>query len=118
MPDTQGILVWSTRDPLKGKSTEEFTSTLAGSLSGRVDQAWIFGSLGTSKFGPESDIDLILVVKTEKPFLERARDFFDVMDLALAMDLLVYTPEEFERLTTDPEPGFWTSVVGSMRRVV
>ncbi len=118
MPESQGVLVWSTRDPLKGRSVEEFKSALVRSLAGRVDQAWIFGSLGTPGFGPESDIDLILVAQTEKPFLERARDFFDVMDLALSMDLLVYTPEEFQKLIDEPSPGFWTSVVKSMRRVV
>ncbi len=118
MIDSEGILVWSTRDPLKGRSADEFTSTLTALLAGRVDQAWIFGSFGTQDFGPESDIDIILVVRTDTPFLERARDFFDVMDLALAMDLLVYTPEEFERLTTNPSPGFWASAVASMRRVV
>ena len=60
----------------------------------------------------------MLVVDADKPFLERARDYFDVMDLALSMDLLVYIPAEFEKLTSDPSPGFWTSVVASMRRVL
>jgi len=118
MHENQGILVWSTRDPLKSRSIEEFSAALVQCLAGRVDQAWIFGSLGTPGFGPESDIDLILVVQTDKPFLERARDYFDVMDLALSMDLLVYTPEEFSKLTGEPSPGFWTSVVESMRRVI
>lgn len=60
----------------------------------------------------------MLVVDTDKPFLERARDYFDVMDLALSMDLLVYTQQEFDTLTSDPSLGFWTSVVASMRRVL
>jgi hypothetical protein len=60
----------------------------------------------------------MLVVDTDKPFLERGRSFFDVMDLALAMDLIVYTPQEFQKLTTDPSPGFWASAVASMRRLV
>lgn len=60
----------------------------------------------------------MLVVDADKPFLERARDYFDVMDLALSMDLLVYTQQEFDTLTSDPSPGFWTSVVATMRRVL
>jgi len=99
-------------------TAERFVSALREKLAGRVEQAWLFGSWGTPAFGPDSDVDLMLVVETGKPFLERARDFFDVMDLALEMDLLVYTQPEFERLTTDPSPGFWSSVVASMRRVV
>jgi hypothetical protein len=50
MPDGQNILIRSTRDPLKGRSVEEFLSALTRCLAGRVDQAWIFGSLGTSEF--------------------------------------------------------------------
>jgi len=87
-------------------------------LAGRVEQAWLFGSCGTPAFGPDSDVDLLLVANTDKPFLERSREFFDVMDLALSMDLLVYTPQEFIKLASDPSPGFWTSVVASMRRLV
>jgi len=33
------------------------------------------------------------------------------------MDVLVYMPEEFEQLTTEPPPGFWTSVVASLRGI-
>jgi len=50
--------------------------------------------------------------------MERARDFFDVMDMVLGMDLLVYTPDEFHTLTRDPSPGFWTSAVASMKRSI
>lgn len=118
MKGDDGILVRSTRDPLAGRSADEFLELLVTALRGRVDQAWIFGSFGTPEFGSESDIDLILVVDTDKPFLERARDYFDIMDLALAMDLLVYTQEEFKRLTTNPSAGFWSSVASSMRRML
>ncbi len=118
MADTSGILVWNTRDPLRGLTPDQFEAALRKKLQGRVTQAWLFGSWGSQDFGRDSDVDLLLVVQTEKPFLERARDFFDVMDLALEMDLLVYTPEEFRSLTDPPSPGFWTSVVASMKRVV
>ena len=50
--------------------------------------------------------------------MERALDYSDVMDLVPAMDLLVYTPEEFEKLTSEPTVGFWQSAVASMRKVV
>ncbi|MFH2114935.1 MAG: nucleotidyltransferase domain-containing protein [Spirochaetota bacterium] len=118
MADTSGILVWNTRDPLRGLTPEHFELALREKLQGRVDQAWLFGSWGSKDFGRDSDVDLLLVVQTDKPFLERARDYFDVMDLALEMDLLVYTPEEFKSFTDEPSPGFWTSVVASMKRVV
>ena len=118
MRQAEGVLVWSTRDPLCGRTVKQFEAALREKLVGRVEQAWLFGSCGTPAFGADSDVDLMPVVDTDKPFLERARDYFDVMDLALSMDLLVYTQQEFDTLTSDPSPGFWTSVVASMRRVL
>ena len=79
--------------------------------------AYVFGSYGTPEFGPDSDVDLILVARTEAPFVERALEYPELFDLVPDLDLLVYTPEEFEALTAEPSPGFWTSVVASLRRL-
>lgn len=113
-----GVIVWNTREPLYGKSPEAYEAELKRLLQGRVEAAWFFGSFGTPSFGRDSDVDIILVVDTKKPFLERALDFPELMDLAASTDLLVYTPQEFADLTTDPSPGFWTSVVASLRRLL
>jgi hypothetical protein len=112
------VIIWNTRDPLAGRSPGQFEQEVKGMLSGRVEAAYVFGSYGTKDFGRDSDVDLLLVVQTDKPFVERALDFTDIIDLVPDMDLLVYTPEEFRKLTGEPSPDFWTSVVASMRRVV
>ena len=112
------VIVWNTREPLYGKTPEQFETELRAKLEGRVEAAYIFGSYGTKDFGRDSDVDMMLVVKTGKPFLDRALDFQELHRLAASLDLLVYTPEEFERLTREPSPGFWTSAVASMRRIL
>jgi predicted nucleotidyltransferase len=112
------VIIWNTRDPLCGRTPVQFEEELHARLAGRVEAAYTFGSFGTSEFGRDSDVDVMLVARTDKPFLDRARDFPDLYDLAASLDLLVYTPEEFESLTGDPSPGFWTSVVASMRRIL
>jgi len=112
------VIVWNTREPLKGKSNADFEAELVRRLAGRVEAAYIFGSYGTKEFGRDSDVDLMLVVATGKPFLDRALDFPDIFDLAASLDLLVYTPAEFASLTTEPSPGFWTSAVASFRRIL
>jgi predicted nucleotidyltransferase len=112
------VIVWNTRDPLGGKTPAEFEGELRRLLVGRVEAAYIFGSYGTPEFGHDSDVDMFIVARTDKPFVERALDYADVMDLVPAMDLLVYTPEEFAKLTEDPTVGFWQSAVASMRKVV
>jgi predicted nucleotidyltransferase len=117
-PERGPVIIWNTRDPLGGMTAEAFEVELRRLLTGRVESAWIFGSYGTPAFNRDSDVDMMLVVKTDTPFLERILDFSDVKYLVPDMDLLVYTPEEFCRLTADPSPGFWTSAVASMRRIV
>lgn len=118
MSASDPVIIWNTRDPLYGRTPVEFEADLRRILNDRVEAAYIFGSYGTSEFGRDSDVDMMLVVKTEKPFLDRALDFPEIYGLAASLDLLVYTPEEFASLTEDPSPGFWTSVVASMRRIV
>ena len=106
------------RDPLKGYTKEEFIRWLGNVLTGRVEQAWLFGSFAKGSLTAHSDIDLMLVQNTDKPFVERGRDFFDLREKFSAIEYLVYTPEEFDSLIQDPSPGFWRDVTQTMQRVL
>lgn len=117
MQDDGRILVRNTRDPLYGKTAQEIEQAFAAALAGRVVSAWVFGSFATGTMTPDSDIDLMLVVETDVPFTRRAIAFEDLCDIHPALDLLVYTPAEFARLTGEPTIGFWQDVVKTMRRV-
>jgi len=112
------VLSVSGRRPLRGRSLEEFIREVRQLLAGRIEAAYLFGSAGTPQFGRHSDIDLILVAETDTPFIERPLLFEELLDRFPSLDLLVYTPEEFAQLSTDPSPGFWRSVTNSMRRIV
>lgn len=61
-----------------------------------VRQIILFGSLanGTARSG--SDIDIIIIQETEKKFLQRLEQFY--LDSQTAMDILVYTPDEFREM--------------------
>jgi predicted nucleotidyltransferase len=61
----------------------------------------LFGSLATGEIGPWSDIDLVIVMKTDKPFIERLHTIRRLLQPRVATDLLVYTPEEFEQLARE-----------------
>ena len=63
-----------------------------------VDRIILFGSLGRGEVGSASDIDLIVVKKTEKRFLDRIEEITNLIEPMCAIDILVYTPEELERL--------------------
>jgi len=56
----------------------------------------LFGSLARGEVREWSDIDLIVVKETDKRFLDRLDEIYK--DAEVAMDVLVYTPEEFERM--------------------
>ena len=56
----------------------------------------LFGSMARGDVGSASDIDLIVVKETDKKFLDRLDEFYE--DADIAMDILVYTPDEFERM--------------------
>jgi predicted nucleotidyltransferase len=111
-------IVWNTRDPLRGKTPQEFEVEVRRLLSGRVEAAYVFGSYGTPEFGRDSDVDMMLVVRTDTRFLDRALEFPELCRLVPDMDLLVYTLEEFASLTDEPSPGFWASAVASLKRIL
>src|SRR5579859_817719 len=55
-----------------------------------------FGSYARGEQGPDSDLDLIVEMETDRPFFERSVDIQAIFGLRdWAMDLLVYTPSEY-----------------------
>lgn len=63
-----------------------------------IEKVILFGSLVSNNISSTSDIDLVIIQKTEKRFLERLEDIYTVIKPRVAVDILVYTPEEFEKL--------------------
>ena len=66
----------------------------------RVRKVLLFGSLSRGDARDHSDIDLIVVKDTQMRFLDRLDEFYD--DAREAMDILVYTPQEFEEMKERP----------------
>ncbi len=59
----------------------------------------LFGSLVTGEIGPWSDIDLVIVKETDRRFLDRTRDVLELLRPEVGLDVLVYTPAEFQQVT-------------------
>ncbi len=112
------VLVRIDRDPLFGMSREEYIARLKTMLEGRVRELFAFGSFTGADFGKFSDIDLIIIADTEKPFIERSFDYNDVLDIIPATDILVYTPSEFRELLNNASTGFWKSVKETMVKII
>ena len=66
-----------------------------------IKQAIIFGSIARGEQTKHSDLDLIVVQDTKKHFLDRyegiLRDIYRMIK-GRGVDLLIYTPEEFDRM--------------------
>lgn len=61
------------------------------------DKIILFGSCGRGDFSEDSDIDLVIIKETTKRPLDRMREVYELVyspDHYLALDPLVYTPEE------------------------
>lgn len=55
----------------------------------------LFGSLAKGKIKENSDIDLVIVKQTGKKFTERIGEVISLCKPKMAIDFIVYTPEEF-----------------------
>ena len=69
-----------------------------------AEKAILFGSSARGDGDEYSDIDLIVIKQTDRRFLDRLADVFDAIEPDFALDVLVYTPEEFDRMLDEENP--------------
>ena len=91
---------------------DQLRKILQTQLEGKpVERAFLFGSRAVGREDRYSDTDLILVADSQRPFPERFKDFRELLfKIPPPVDLLVYTPSEFERLLQE-ENGFLSGAV-------
>jgi predicted nucleotidyltransferase len=77
-----------------------------------VDKHNLFSRSGVNSFGPESDVDLILVQETDKEFHHRCLDFGLLDEIIPRLDLRIYTPSEFLEMKerANSGNGFWKKI--------
>jgi len=62
------------------------------------DKIILFGSHARGQAGPDSDVDLLIVMPVEGSKRRKATEIDGVLsDRRISLDLIVVTPEEFER---------------------
>ena len=64
----------------------------------------LFGSMVQDQVSEWSDLDLVIIKNTIKPFLQRLREVALLCRAPIGVDFLVYTPGEFSRMIDDGDP--------------
>ncbi|MEZ4273000.1 MAG: nucleotidyltransferase domain-containing protein [Myxococcota bacterium] len=103
-------------------SAQDFTRNdvvhwLRQKLAGRVHEAYLFGSIAMETAKAWSDLDVLIIKPSTQPYVERPLEFQDLFELGLAVDVLVYTPEEYATMAANPTP-FFRDVISSQVRVL
>jgi len=66
-----------------------------------VIKAVVFGSFARKTDSRKSDLDLMIIVETNKRFFERYETFNEIFEFIRgpAIDMLIYTPEELKKIS-------------------
>ncbi len=64
----------------------------------------LFGSSARGEEDEHSDIDLVIIKKTQDRFLQRLKKAALLIKEPIPVDLFVYTPEEFAQMLDDENP--------------
>nr|WP_269207945.1 nucleotidyltransferase domain-containing protein [Thermoanaerobacterium thermosaccharolyticum] len=75
----------------------------------------LFGSLAKNEINEWSDIDLIVIKDTDKPFYERLEEVIEIVKPDIGVDIIVYTPEEVEEMR---ESLFYTEEVLKKGKII
>jgi len=86
---------------VNGNMTSKIEHTLKLLKKYKPEKIILFGSHARGSSDPYSDIDLVIIKKTKKLFLDRIKDVIKIIQPNFAIDILVYTPEEFKKMLSD-----------------
>lgn len=82
------------------RSLRQIVTTLS-SLA-EVEKVSLFGSYARGRADLLTDLDILVVMKTEKGFLERLGLLYSLLAVPVDLDLVCYTPQEYQALKDRP----------------
>ncbi len=84
--------------------SSDIDRVLAGLMGYEPERVILFGSMARGDADEYSDIDLIVVKKTSQRFVQRMLEAGSFVPRDLSVDILVYTPEEFQAMIDEGNP--------------
>ncbi len=79
---------------------------------GSPQKVILFGTLAMGQVHEWSDIDLVVIEQTQLPFFQRIKKIRKLIKPKVGMDIMVYTPDEFDQLCID-RPFFREEIVAN-----
>jgi len=77
---------------------------------GNPEKVILFGTLAKGRVHEWSDIDLVVVEQSHLPFFQRLREIRKLLQPKVGIDIMVYTPDEFDQLCSE-RPFFKEEIV-------
>lgn len=77
----------------------------------RPEKVILFGSMASAEVSEWSDLDLVIIKQTPKPFLQRLKEVALLCRAPVGVDFLVYTPDEFDRMIAEQNPFILEEIV-------
>ncbi len=84
------------RDGRQARLREELNGILSRIVDEETERVILFGSAARGDVGSTSDLDLLVVRRDARPPAARVDDLYRRAHPGVAVDMLVYTPEELE----------------------
>jgi predicted nucleotidyltransferase len=103
------------REARSARLQRELEAVLHRIVDADTERVILFGSTVRGDVGSKSDLDLLVIRRDARRPAERAADLYARARPTLALDLLVYTPEEVESLR--PTSSFLRQVLTEGRVV-
>jgi predicted nucleotidyltransferase len=88
-------------------SVEEIKKSFIPVLArGGAKKAILFGSYARGEADQQSDIDLLIIAESKRPFIERFKDFSNLWHVSpvKSLDVFVYTIKEFQKMQREKNP--------------
>lgn len=109
--------VFEERSRARAEVLEAAARSFAATARGFPDvlAVYAFGSVGERRVGPRSDLDILVVRRTTLVGPQRSIDLTVAAALDVATDIIVVTPDEFEKRL--PASPFGRTILASARRI-
>ncbi len=103
------------RGVLLAREAERITHLLVREYDPEV--ILLFGSVVHRRVRENSDLDILIIKRTEKPYYQRISEVISLASPSAPTDVFVYTPEEFDRLQREGDFFITREVLPTCERV-